>query len=394
MQWTRREFLSGMAAAGAAAFLGGCAPAAAPTSSAPAAQTSGPGSGATPEGWDAIVEAARREGTVAVYGPTGGNDVQDILTTEFENANPGITVDGLFLSQTVEVSRALTERAAGRFIPDVCVGGTSGMVLGLKQAGAMAPLQPALLLPEVLDTSAWYQNQLWWADAAEPYTCLMFLGVVEPMVINTQLVDPSQFSSYYDLLDPKWKGKIVATDIRQPGPGGVMSRFMYKSPDLGPPFLDRLFSEMDITLSSDQRQIIDWVAEGRYSLGLFTSTIEPLVAARQGLPVVPIAAGQFKEGGVIGPENGSIGLIDQAPHPNAAKVYINWMLGKQAQRLWQQRVGDPSLRIDVGRDGAFPPYLPQEGGRYVNGGTEEYSLVTAQSMSDVVNAALAKAGRA
>jgi ABC-type Fe3+ transport system substrate-binding protein len=392
MPWTRRQLLGRVAATGAAALLGACGPSVASTGAPPA---SGPAkTGAKNEEWEALVEAARREGSVTVYGASGGGEVQDVLTEEFERAIPGISVNGTFISQQQQVARVLAERTAGRFIPDVYVGGTTGMVVSLKQAGAMAPLRPALVLPEVVNPSGWFENQLWFADAEEPYVNLMFVGVVAPLAINTRLVDPSQFSSYWDLLDPKWKGKIVTTDIRQTGPGGVFSRFIYKSPALGPSYLDRLFGEMDVTLSSDQRQIIDWVADGRFSIGMFVSTIEPMTAAKQGLPVTAISVGHFKEGGVIGPENGSVGLADSAPHPNAAQVYINWLLSKEGQMRWQQRVGHASLRTDIGREGVYPPYVPQPGGRYVNGGTEEYSLVTIQAMSDVVNRALSRAGRA
>jgi iron(III) transport system substrate-binding protein len=391
MRWTRREFLGGTAAASAAAFLAGCAPTAGPSSG--ASPATGAPAVAKPAGWDVLIEAARREGNVTVYGPTGGNDVQDILTKEFEKAYPGITVNATFLSQQQQNSRVFAERSAGRYIPDVIVGGTTGMVVTMKQAGAMAPLPPALMLPEVADPANWFQSQLWWADAAEPYTTLMFVGVVPPFVVNTRLADPAQFKSWFDLLDPKWKGKMVATDIRNPGPGGVMARFLYKSPELGPPYLDRLFGEMDLTLSSDQRQIIDWVVEGRFSIGLFTSSTELLVASKQGLPVTSVPVGSFKEGGVIGPENGALGLVEPAPHPNAARLYINWLLSKEAQRTWQQKVGHVSLRTDIGREGVYPPFVPQPGGRYVNAGTEDYSLITGDIMSGVINAALAKAGR-
>ncbi len=386
--WSRREFLGGMAAAGAAAFLGGCTPPPAPTGAAPAAPAA---SVAKPDGWDDLVAAARREGVVRLYGPTGGPDVQEVLTKTFENTYPGITVEALFLPQAQETAQVIAERTAGRYLVDVFVGGTTGMVVTLKQAGAMAPLRPALLLPEIVDERNWFEGKFWYADSAEPYTTLMFLGVVQPLVINTRLVEPGQFTSWWDLLDPKWKGKMVATDIRNTGPGGVLSRFAYKAPDLGPTFLDRLFSETALTLSNDQRQIMDWLAEGRFSIALFVSSIEPMVAAKQGLPVTAVPAGLFKEGSVIGPENGALGLADSAPHPNAAKLFINWLLSRDGQAAWQKAVGHPSLRTDVGRDGVYLPYVPQPGGRYVNGGTEEYSLVTTQLMTELIGNALAKA---
>jgi iron(III) transport system substrate-binding protein len=390
MQWTRRRLLGGAAVAGAAAFLGRCAPAA-PPSSAPAPTS--PSSAPKPAGWDDVVAAARREGALTLYGPTGGPGTQEALTELFQQSYPGITVNATFLDQREQVSRVMAERTAGRYLTDVLVGGTTGFVVSLKQAGALVPLRPALVLPDVVDESGWLDGHLWWSDLAEPYVNLMYLGVVAPIVVNTRLVDPNQFTSFYDLLDPRWKGKMVATDIRNPGPGGVLSRFMYKNPALGPSYVERLFGEMDLTLSSDQRQIMDWVADGRFSIGLFVSTIEPLTAVGQGLPVTPIPGERFKEGICIGPENGSVSLVDSAPHPNAAKLYVNWLLSRDGQRAYQQKTQLPSLRTDVGRDGAYGPYVPKPGGTYVNGGTEEYSLITTNLMSELIGNALAKAGR-
>ena len=63
------------------------------------------------------------------------------------------------------------------------IGGRRDVVLLAQSlAGFTAPLQPALLLPEVLDPAAWLQQRLWWADAAEPYTTLMFQGSVNSIV--------------------------------------------------------------------------------------------------------------------------------------------------------------------------------------------------------------------
>ena len=59
-----------------------------------------------------------------------------------------------------------------------------------------------------------------------------------------KLVDPSGFKSYWDLLDAKWKGKIVAFDPKAGGFAATRDRFFYHNPELGPPFLRRLFSEM------------------------------------------------------------------------------------------------------------------------------------------------------
>jgi ABC-type Fe3+ transport system substrate-binding protein len=107
--------------------------------------------------------------------------------------------------------------------------------------------------------------------------------------------------------------------------------------------------------------------------------------------VVP--AERFKEGAPIGPGYGAVALVDQAPHPNAAKLYINWLLSRDGQLAWQQSVQSPSLRTDLGRAGLAAPQVPRPGESYVDGGTEEYARLTPSSIRDLVTEGLEQAGR-
>ncbi len=385
----RRDFLSTFAVGGGAAFLAACTPA--PTGS-PAGAILGSPAPKAP-GWDELLAAARREGTVVIYGPTS-EGLRTVVTEEFEKAIPGIKVDGVFAGGNEPVTRIMTERTAGRYIADCLITGTTPAVVTLKSADAVAPLKPYLMLPEVLDEKAWLQNRLWWADSAEPYTTLMFQGLlITPVYINKNLVRANEITSYWDLLDPKWKGKIISNDIRQGGPGGVPARFIYKHADLGPNFLERLYSEQDITLSLDQRQMVDWLAQGRYAIALFIAETEAKVAMDQGLPVDAVPVEQFKERGPIGPGNGSIAVIDKAPHPNAVKVLVNWLLSREGQDTWQRVTQYPSLRTDIPKTGLLDIYTPKPGFDYVDAGTEEYSRITGTIFTELITAALEKAGR-
>ena len=74
-------------------------------------------------------------------------------------------------------------------------------------------------------------------------------------------------------------------------------KFFYYNPELGPTFIRRLFSEMDITLFRDTRQSIDWLATGRFSLCFFCYPDEIAQAQKQGLPVDEF--GYMKEGAAL-----------------------------------------------------------------------------------------------
>jgi ABC-type Fe3+ transport system substrate-binding protein len=371
-------------AAGAAGAASAPPAAAAPAAAAPASK---------PGDWDAVVAAARQEGTVALLGAPG-QGTRRALVDEFEKAYPGIKVEFNSGRMPEQWPRVQAERAAGRYLLDVNVDGTSSTPSTLKPAGAVAPLEPLLMLPEVVDTSAWLENRLWWADSQEPYTVLSFQGNVQLIVTyNKQLVDPSQFRSYWDLLDPKWKGKMVATDVRPGVVGGVSSRFVYQHPELGPTFLERLFGETDLTLSSDQRQLVDWLAQGQFAIGLFISPNSVIDAISQGLPLDFVPGDQWKEGAPIGPSTGGVVVLQPAPHPNAVKVFVNWLLSRDGQLAWQRHMLAPSLRIDIPKDGVYPALVPKPGVRYMDGGTEAFGSLRYEAISEVITRGIEKSRR-
>jgi iron(III) transport system substrate-binding protein len=393
----RRTQRNSWIAVAALAFLAfgvtACASATAPSS--PAAKPAGAEkpAGAQPAGWDELVQAAKQEGRLVIAGPPG-QEYRGVSVDDFQRAYPGITVEYNAARSNEHVPRIMAEREAGKYLTDVYLSGQVYTVFHLKPAGAVVPLKPQLVLPENLDESKWFENRLWWCDDAEPHTCLMFQGSVQPIVsYNTSLVNPAEFTSYWDVLNPKWKGKIEATDIRPGIVGGVPSRFVYKNPELGARWLQRVFGETDVSISGDQRQLIDRLAQGQFALGLFLSGGQVIQAMEQGLPVSIVPGHQFKEGASVGPSNGAVAIMDRAPHPQAAKLFVNWLLSREGQMSWQRHVAEPSLRVDIPKDAISTLIVPQPGGNYVNAATEEYSALTFSDISDIVTEALEKRQR-
>lgn len=324
---------------------------------------------------------------MVVYGGPGPV-YRQALVDPFQKAYPGIQVEFTGGTGSPEATKLVQERAAGQFTADVFISGTTNMVVTLKDAGAVDPLLP-VLLPENARPDAWYDLKLQWADSNEPRTTLMFECYVNEIVfVNPTLADPKEFTSYRDLLNPKWKGKIAGTDIRQPGPGGVPSRFIYKHPDLGPTFMTQFFRDSDIVLSSDQRQLIDWIAQGTYPIGVFVSGMEAQQAQKQGLPVEIVPPEQFKEGAALGPGYGAVSIMNRPPHPKAAQLYVNWLLSQDGQAAWQAITGEPSCRLNVPAGGAPLRNAPRPGAKYINAGTEEYSRLTGNVLRDLITEAI------
>jgi iron(III) transport system substrate-binding protein len=376
-----------------AAVLPACgsaaAPAAPPSAAAGAPAPSTSAAAAAPTKWEDVLAAAKKEGQVAVYGPPGAN-YRQALVEPFESANPGIKVNFTGATGSDIGPRMLSERQAGKYLADLHIGGTTTMTDLLKPANALDPLAPLLLRPEVTDPSKWYQNKLWWADVEQKYVLMFEGGVSQLIVVNKTQVDPNSFSSYWDVLDAKYRGKIVASDIRKPGPGGGQSRFVWLTEELGKPFLQTLFGEMSITLSEDRRQMTDWLAQGRYAINFFPGGDEPREGIKQGLPLAFVDDRKLKEGFPMSAAFGAVVAPTNRPHPNAAIVYLNWLLGPQGQQAWQKALTNNSLRTDIPKDAVDPLYTPPASGKVFFASLEEYSKVELGPIRDTISQALEK----
>jgi ABC-type Fe3+ transport system substrate-binding protein len=80
--------------------------------------------------------------------------------------------------------------------------------------------------------------------------------------------------------------------------------------------------------------------------------IELWAAKKQGLPVDAFELAKFKEGGLVGPGGSNIALINRAANPNAAVVFVNWLLSREGQIAYQKLAqgGRNSLRTDIPKD--------------------------------------------
>jgi iron(III) transport system substrate-binding protein len=341
--------------------------------------------------WEKTVAAAKKEGQVNVYHFSGSSGLL-VESGIFQKRFPEIKVVAI---SGDPLQRIRAERRAEKYLADVTIGGSSSTWL-LYMGKALDPVKDALMLPEVVDESKWWQGKHHYTDHEGRYA-LSFVGNADfgSIAYNSNHVNRAEFQSLWDFLRPKWKGKIIARDIRSPGPGTVSVRIFYYSPKLGPEFVRRLFSEMDITLTRDRRQAVDWVSAGKYAMCFFCPAGDIQVARTQGLPVGYF--GPMKEGAGITSSGGNIGLLNKAPHPNAAKVFINWALSREAQNALQLDYARTSggfwnsYRMDIPKEVVPPEYRLRDGIDYVEVDTPE--RISLEPVLKVVNEALAKAGK-
>ena len=339
--------------------------------------------------WEKTLEAAKKEGQVAVY--ISGYDA---ILPDFEKEFPEIKVIAVTGRGNQLGPRLLAERRAEKFLADVSSTGANPNYQQFHLAKALDPIKPALILPEVTDQTKWYLKKHQYSDPEGQYV-FNYIGSATYGAVNynTKLVDVKDFKSYWDLLNPKWKGKITIRDVREAGPGAGNTRFFYYHADLGPAFIKKLFGEMDATLFRDFRQGPDWLATGKYAICFFCDAD---TLKQQGLPVDTFGPRVFKEGGGLVQQFGTVALLNRAPHPNAGKVFINWLLSRNGQIALQKRMMNgespaDSLRIDIPKDEV--PFeqrrLPDI--KYLDTGKPEW--MDMKPVLDVVNEALKAAGK-
>lgn len=302
--------------------------------------------------WGNTLKKAHEEGQLTVYGSTK----YDLLFAEFQKQYPQIKVTVASTRGSDVLNRLMSERRAERYLVDLHLGSANASYL-LYKAKIIDRLKPALMLPEITDESKWWGAKHRYLDAEREYI-FSFDGEAQMLfAYNTNLVNPNDLKSLWDLLDLKWKGRIVGLDPTSQIGVGVGLRFIYYNPDLGAPFLRRLLGEMELVASRDTRQIGDWLAIGHYALSVFTDPTRTGldVAKKQGLPVDWFGPKAFREGVPLSSSTGNVALMDKAPHPNAARIAINWLLSRNGQLAYQRIFKEPdSLRIDVPKE-AVPP---------------------------------------
>jgi ABC-type Fe3+ transport system substrate-binding protein len=340
--------------------------------------------------WEKTLEAAKKEGQVTVYSSVWGMP----RSRDFQKKYPQIKVvmvsgRGSQLSQ-----RMLSENRAGKTIADVVTTGARTNYQTLRARNLLDPIRPVLILPEILDKSLWYEGKHRYVDPGKEYVFVYLGNVARTGSYNTKLLKPEKVKSYWDFIKPEFKGKIIARDIRQGGSGGDAMRFLYHNPKLGPDFVWRLFTETDLTITRSNRQGLDWLGVGKFQLALFFGRVQ--MAKSQGLPVNELDPHLFKEGAPLGIGPGSVSLMRNAPHPNAAKVYINWYLSREGQSVVQKVIaregsGGDSMRIDIPKGDIPRAYRRRKGADYFFVATPQYTSM--HPIYKVINKALATKGK-
>ena len=295
--------------------------------------------GANAPEWDKLVDAARKEGKVAVSLPASA-ELKRQIEEQFKKRY-GIEVEVFTARGSSGVRRMADEFKAGVRHFDLHIGGSSSILSGMLDEGIIDAIEPWLVLPEVKDPKQWWGGHLW-VDSAKRFIYMFQAYLPESIWYNTDLVKPGELRSFDDFLNPKWKGKIGFLDPRTPGGGDSNWSYMWQVK--GEEYLKNLASQ-DLYLGRDQRVLSESLAKGRLAVLIGNSYYSFMPFVKAGLPVKPLPTvkeGTFGTGG-----SGNLAVIKTPAHPNSTKVFVNWLLSREGQEVISRALGQATRRLDI-----------------------------------------------
>ena len=308
--------------------------------------------------WTEVLAAGRKEGKVVVV--TSPDPVMREIAAKFKERF-GIAVEHVAGRSSEIAARLRSERQAGVYTVDVFMGGIQTVATILYREKMLDPIKPAILLPEVADPAKWKRGKLWFVDPEEQYVARPFSTISNLLHINTNQLKPAELGSAKDLLNPKWKGKISTEDPTTSGSGSNTAARVYAQ--MGEDFMKKLYIDQKPAITRERRQITDWLARGTYPIafGAHDSDVEKM--RKEGFPIKEIFGFPDMPPALTG-SPWQIVLLNRAPDANAAKVFVNWMLSKEALEIYARGEGNVTLRTDV--DESFLPadVIPRPGINY------------------------------
>ncbi|MEK7216421.1 MAG: extracellular solute-binding protein, partial [Chloroflexota bacterium] len=281
-------------------------------------------------------------GKLVLYGGQGEGPKR--LAETFEKTF-GLTVERTdAVSGSIFAPKVLKERQAGVYTFDVAHMPTTTALTVMRPEGVWEPMKGVFFRPDVLDDKNWNGGfASGWLDKDKLLCYTPTLDASYSLFMNSDMVKDGEIKTIKDLADPKWKGKIMWTDVRV---GHTFWPFTTVRLAHGDAILKTLLVDQEPAFSRDFRQIAELMMRGRYAVTSGASRGFIKDQQNQGLAknikLLDIPDASYQSGLA-----GSTFLFNKAPHPNAAKLYMNWLLTKEGQAVFAKNIEANSRRVDV-----------------------------------------------
>ena len=274
----------------------------------------------------ALIEGAKKEGVVHYHGATNINDMQDLLKG-FGRHYPFVDVRYTRLGGPTVVNKIITEYRGGVFNVDA-----------VSMRGTLIPeLASKNLIAKYKSPEAPFLRQ-GFADA-EGYA-YGYYATGYTLIYNSVRVKPAEVPrSYEDLLNPRWKGRLVMDREEYDWLAGMID-LMGESKAIS--FLRRLVEEQNLKFQRGHTLITQLVAAGEYDL-LVDGYTQQALQFKTKLAPIDFA---FMNPTVVKPPS-VIAIGSKAPHPHAAALLVDYHLAKEAQEIMAQKLFYWTSRRDV-----------------------------------------------
>lgn len=307
--------------------------------------------------WDKVVGSAKKEGEAMIFATVGAETVAEVTSAIKEKY--GLKLSFITMGRGSEMTeRILRERRAGLYTVDVISVGATTLISSMKPAGFLESMEPFIILPEARDAKAWRGGSPF---IDKDRMIIPLIAAYQKYITrNIELVKEGEIKSFHDLLDSRWKGKMIINDPTQTGSGNAWVSLMVDRWGLEQTreYLKQ-FVKQEPVITRDGRLQIESVARGKYPLGIATRTEVTGNFMSLGAPIAPV---RTVEGTRATGSGGVMALPSKRPHPYAATLLINWLLTREGQAVFVKGFGSPPARLDVPPPPSYNPiFLPAPG---------------------------------
>lgn len=284
-----------------------------------------------------LIDAAKKEGEVTWYTTLVVGQIVRPMIAAFEAKYPGIKVNYVPAPWQETALRLTNEARAGSVKGDLFDGGIT--YYPLNQAGLVDHYKPEA----AKDFPAEFKDPtgLWTANIVQ---------IATPS-INTDQVSPGDTpKTLEDLLSPRWSGKMAWTDSPSASgpPGFIGNVLMTMGQEKGMAFLERLAKQRIANVPAIQRVVLDQNISGQYPLVLCIYNYHAVISAAQGAPVKWLKLAPILT-------FGTFGLMKNSPHPSAARLFIEFNLSDEGQRIYAKAGYIPASPTVPAKDADLKP---------------------------------------
>jgi len=267
-----------------------------------------------PQEW---IEGAKREGKVVVYATDTPEQASQIHRV-FNQRYPFIALDYTKAATAVRYEKVLFAAKQGKAITDL-VTAISGVTAGYVDSGVLMDLSN---LP--VWSSYPKEDKLQGKYLSGPFT--RYWGVA----YNTNLVSKNDVPATWDeLLTPKWKGKVAANSITKTV--SFFPLWYAWGPERATTFLERLVANGLQNRKEGHDASLKLLYAGEYSLLITAGDYQVYEDQQKGAPAEWVALDP-----VPAVSAGLVGALKDAAHPNALRIYVNWLMSEEGQRIYSR----------------------------------------------------------